>query len=148
MSKSNDWLTETTNAQRKAKPPEFGPGDQVRVWTRIMERDRVRLAPFEGLVIRRRGSGISESFTVRRVTHGEGVERVFPVHAPILERIEVLRRGRVRRARLYYLRTKIGKTKIAPADQLTSGTRPGAAQHQAASEPAEPKAEQQEAQAT
>jgi large subunit ribosomal protein L19 len=148
MPKSNNWLAEVTEAQRKAKPPEFGPGDQVRVWTRIMERDRVRLAPFEGLVIRRRGSGISESFTVRRVTHGEGVERVFPVHAPILERIEVLRRGRVRRARLYYLRTKIGKTKIAAADQLTSGTKPDAQPRQAEPEPTEPKAEQQEANTT
>lgn len=105
-----------TQGQRKANIPEFGPGDQVQVWCRIMEQDRVRLSPFEGVVIRRRGSGISETFTVRRITYGEGVERVFPVHAPVLERIEVLRRGKVRRARLYYLRRKVGKTRIASAE--------------------------------
>jgi len=150
MTKASDWLTEVTSAQRKAKLPEFGPGDQIRVWTRIMERDRVRLAPFEGLVIRRRGAGVSESFTVRRVTHGEGVERIFPVHAQSIERIEVLRRGRVRRARLYYLRTKIGKTKIAAADQLTAGTKPSGERHAAAERPeplGEQRAEQQAAEA-
>lgn len=110
------WLADVTGQHQKKGVPEFGPGDQVRVWCRIIERDRVRLAPFEGLVIRRRGSGISESFTVRRITHGEGVERIFPIHAPVLDRIEVLRRGRVRRARLYYLRTKIGKIRIAAAE--------------------------------
>ena len=109
-------IEHVTQGQRKANVPEFGPGDQVRVWCRIIEQDRVRLSPFEGVVIRRRGSGISETFTVRRITYSEGVERVFPVHAPVLERIEVLRRGKVRRARLYYLRRKVGKTRIASAD--------------------------------
>ncbi|MBI3324171.1 MAG: 50S ribosomal protein L19 [Candidatus Omnitrophica bacterium] len=142
-----NWLADVTKAQQKAKLPEFGPGDQVRIWTRIMERDRVRLTPFEGLVIRRRGSGISESLTVRRVTHGEGVERIFPLHAPVLERIEVLRRGRVRRARLYYLRTKIGKTRIAAADQLAVGAKPAGDARQPEPERAEPKPEQQEANA-
>jgi large subunit ribosomal protein L19 len=97
---------------RKTGLPQFGPGDQVRVWFKIVERDRVRLAPFEGVVIRRRGAGLSETFTVRRITHGEGVERVFPLHAPALDRIEVLRRARVRRARLYFLRAKVGKTRL------------------------------------
>lgn len=105
-----------TQGQRKGDVPEFGPGDQVRVWCRIIEQDRVRLSPFEGVVVRRRGSGLSETFTVRRITYGEGVERVFPVHAPVLGRIEVLRRGKVRRARLYYLRRKVGKTRIASAE--------------------------------
>ena len=105
-----------TQGQLKTNVPEFGPGDQIRVWCRIIEQDRVRLSPFEGIVIRRRGAGISETFTVRRITYGEGVERVFPIHAPVLERIEVLRRGKVRRARLYYLRRKVGKTRIASAD--------------------------------
>ena len=103
-------------SQLKSDVTPFGPGDQVRVWYRIQEKDRVRLAPFEGLVIRRKGAGISETFTVRRMTHGEGVERVFPVHAPVLDRIEVLRRGNVQRARLYYLRTKVGKTRIGAAE--------------------------------
>ena len=109
-------LDQVTQAHQKPNPPEFGPGDQVRVWSKIMERDRVRLTPFEGIVIRRRGSGLSETFTVRRLTHGEGVERVFPLHAPVLDRIEVLRRAKVRRARLYFLRTKIGKVRIATTE--------------------------------
>ena len=100
--------------------PNFGPGDTVRVWSRIQERDKVRLAPFEGIVIRRKGSGILESFTVRRVTFGEGVERVFPAQAPVVDRVEVLSRTRAKRARLYYLRTRIGKTRFA-AEQ-PSGT--------------------------
>ena len=98
----------------------FGVGDQVRVWTKIEEQDRIRLAPFEGLVIRRRGAGLTETFIVRRVTHGEGVERLFPVHAPVIDHVELLRRGKVRRARLYYLRSRVGKTKIAAADPTGS----------------------------
>jgi len=108
-----DDITRVTQAHRKTTVPSFGPGDQVRVWYRIIEADRVRQAPFEGIVIRRRGSGLSETCTVRRITHGEGVERVFPIHAPVVDRIEVIRRGNVRRARLYFLRRKIGKTRMA-----------------------------------
>jgi len=107
-----EWLKHVTKPQEKANIPECGPGDQVKVWYRIVERDRVRLAPFEGMVIRRRGSGFSETITVRRMTHGEGVERIFPLQAPVLDRIEVIRRSKVRRARLYFLRTKIGKTRL------------------------------------
>ena len=110
-----DWITALTTSQIKSGLPEFRAGDQVRVWCRIMEKDHARQVPFEGIVIRRRGSGISETFTVRRVTYGEGVERIFPVHAPVIERIDVLRRGEVRRSRLYFLRTKVGKTRIASA---------------------------------
>ena len=101
--------------QLKGPAVQFGTGDHVRVWYRIQEKDRVRVAPFEGLVIRRKGAGISETFTVRRMTYGEGVERIFPIHAPVLDRIEVLRRGKVKRARLYYLRTTVGKTRIGAA---------------------------------
>lgn len=108
-----DRIAQVTKAQMKASLPAFDTGDQVRVWYRIAEKDRVRQIPFEGLVIRRRGSGLSETFTVRRVTHGEGVERIFPVHAPVVERIDVVKRGKVKRGRLYFLRTKIGKTRIA-----------------------------------
>jgi large subunit ribosomal protein L19 len=111
-------------SQLKTKRPVFGPGDQVRGWYKIQEKDRVRLAPFEGLVIRRKGAGISETFTVRRLTYGEGVERVFPLHTPVLDRIEVLRRGNVKRARLYYLRTKIGKTRISAADLKAAVSNP------------------------
>ena len=92
--------------------PAFRPGDQVRVWYRIQERDRVRTAPFEGLVIRLRGAGPSKTVTVRRVTFGEGVERVFSLDSPAIDRIEVVRRGQVRRSRLYFLRLAIGKTRI------------------------------------
>ncbi|MEO0239409.1 MAG: 50S ribosomal protein L19 [candidate division WOR-3 bacterium] len=99
--------------------PDFGPGDTVRVYVKIKELkedpktkqlvERVRTQPFEGVVIRRRGSGLGETFTVRKVTQGVGIEKIFPVHSPIIEKIEVLRRGKVRRARLYYLREKKGK---------------------------------------
>lgn len=110
------WLDKVTKSSRKPEVADLRPGDQVRVWQKIQERDRVRLAPFEGIVVRCRGGGISETLTVRRVTFGEGVERVFPLHAPVLDHVEIIRRGKVRRARLYYLRTKVGKTRIAEAN--------------------------------
>lgn len=89
-------------------------GDTVRVMVKIQEGDKARLHPFEGVVIAKRGFGIKETFTVRRVSYGEGIERVFPLHSPAIGRIEVLRSGRVKRAKLYYLRGEIGKraTKI------------------------------------
>jgi large subunit ribosomal protein L19 len=98
----------------KKEMPEFGIGDTVRILTRIPEGDKVRLHPFEGVVIAKKGSGIRASFTVRKVSFGEGIERVFPLYSPSIERIEVLKHGKVKRARLYYLRGKIGKhaTKI------------------------------------
>jgi len=94
--------------------PTFGVGDTVRVMIKILEADKMRLHPFEGVVIAKRGSGIKESFTVRKVSYGEGIERVFPVHSPSIGRIEVIRSGKVKRAKLYYLRGKVGKraTKI------------------------------------
>lgn len=87
----------------------FSPGDTVRVHVKVVEGTRERIQIFEGTVIRRRGGGIGETFTVRRVSYGVGVERTFPLHTPKIERIEVMRRGRVRRARLYYLRKLHGK---------------------------------------
>ncbi len=87
----------------------FAPGDTVRVHVKVIEGGRERIQIFEGVVIRRRGGGLGETFTVRRVSYGVGVERTFPMHTPKIERIEVLRRGRVRRARLYYLRGLRGK---------------------------------------
>jgi len=94
--------------------PAFNVGDTVRVMLKIPEADKVRLHPFEGIVIAKRGNGIKENFTIRRVSYGEGIERVFPLHSPSIERIEVVRSGKVRRAKLYYLRGKVGKraTKI------------------------------------
>ncbi len=99
----------------KKELPKFGVGDTVKVFTRIPEGpDKVRLHPFEGVVIAKEGSGAREHFTVRKVSYGEGIERVFPLYSPSIERIEVLRSGKVKRAKLYYLRGKIGKraTKI------------------------------------
>lgn len=87
----------------------FNPGDTVRVHVKVVEGGRERIQVFEGVVIRRRGGGLGETFTVRRVSYGVGVERTFPLHTPKIERIEVMRRGRVRRARLYYLRGLRGK---------------------------------------
>lgn len=89
--------------------PPFRPGDTVKVHVKVVEGGRERTQVFEGSVIRRRGSGLSETFTVRRVSYGVAVERTFPVHSPRLEKIEVVQRGRVRRARLYYLRERVGK---------------------------------------
>ena len=89
--------------------PEFRPGDTVRVHVRVVEGNRARTQLFEGVVIRRRGSGVRESFTVRKVSFGVGVERTFPVHTPLIDRIERVIRGDVRRAKLYYLRDRVGK---------------------------------------
>lgn len=95
--------------QEKADIPNFRPGDQVRVYVKIVEGSRHRIQTFEGTVINRRGGGSGESFTVRRMSYGVGVERVFPLHSPVVEKIEVMRRGKVRRARLFYLRALRGK---------------------------------------
>jgi large subunit ribosomal protein L19 len=94
--------------------PDFRPGDTVRVHVRVVEGERERVQVFEGIVIRRRGSKLSETFTVRKISFGVGVERTFPVHSPMLAKIDVVTRGRVRRAKLYYLRSRVGRraTKI------------------------------------
>jgi len=91
------------------KIPDFAPGDTLRVNVRIKEAERERVQAFEGVCIARAGAGLNETFTVRKLSFGEGVERVFPVHSPVLESIEVRRRGKVRRAKLYYLRGRTGK---------------------------------------
>jgi len=95
--------------QLKADRPPFRVGDTVRVFVRIQEDEKTRLQPFEGVVISRKGGSLRESFTVRRVSYGEGVERTFMLHSPFIEKIMLLKRGDVRRAKLYYLRKKIGK---------------------------------------
>lgn len=89
--------------------PTFSAGDTLKVYVKVVEGDKSRLQAFEGVVIACKGSGIRETFTLRRISYGEGVERTFPLHSPFLERIELVRRGRTRRAKLYYLRKKVGK---------------------------------------
>jgi len=89
--------------------PAFGPGDELKVHVRVVEGNRERVQVFQGNVIARAGSGVQESFTVRKVSFSVGVERTFPVHSPIIQKIEVLRKGDVRRAKLYYLRDRTGK---------------------------------------
>jgi large subunit ribosomal protein L19 len=91
------------------KVPDFGPGDTVRVHAKVVEGERERSQAFEGVVIRRRQAGSSSNFTVRRVAHDVGVERTFPIYSPRLEKVDVLRRGKVRRAKLYYLRGRTGR---------------------------------------
>ena len=90
--------------------PDFRPGDTVIVNAKVKEGDRSRVQAYEGVVIARQGGGLNESFTVRKISYGEGVERVFPVHAPLIDSIKVVRRGKVRRAKLYYLRGRRGKS--------------------------------------
>ncbi len=96
-------------ARLDKKIPDFAPGDTLKVNVRVKEGDRERVQAYEGVCIGRAGAGINENFTVRKISFGEGVERVFPVHAPIVHSIEVVRRGKVRRAKLYYLRSRRGK---------------------------------------
>jgi large subunit ribosomal protein L19 len=94
----------------KGGRPDFTHGDTVKVWVKVREGEKERLQAYEGVVIARSGTGIMESFTVRKISYGEGVERVFPVLSPNIDRIEVLKRGKVRRAKLYYLRDRRGKS--------------------------------------
>src|SRR5436309_3370764 len=115
--------------KRNPKIPDFRPGDSVRVHARVVEGDRERIQVFVGVVIRIRTRGAGSSFTVRRVSHGVGVERVFPYHSPLVEKVEVARVGRVRRARLYYLRDRVGKAariKPGPRSRFDALTAPGA----------------------
>ncbi|HDA0276618.1 TPA: 50S ribosomal protein L19 [Staphylococcus aureus] len=98
-----------TKSQLRTDLPSFRPGDTLRVHVRIIEGTRERIQVFEGVVIKRRGDGVSETFTVRKISSGVGVERTFPLHTPKIEKIEVKRRGKVRRAKLYYLRSLRGK---------------------------------------
>ena len=102
--------TDLVDAQSlRGDVPEFRPGDTVRVHVRVVEGNRARTQVFEGVVIRRQGSGVRETFTVRKVSFGVGVERTFPVHTPVIDRIERTIQGDVRRAKLYYLRDRVGK---------------------------------------
>lgn len=104
-----DALKIITEGQEKKDFPEFNIGDTVRVNVRIKEGNRERTQAFEGTVIAKRGAGVSKTFTVRRIAYGVGVERVFPVNSPNVEDVKVIRTGKVRRAKLYYLRDRVGK---------------------------------------
>jgi large subunit ribosomal protein L19 len=102
-------INEITKEQLRTDLPAFRPGDTVRVHVKVIEGTRERIQLFEGVVIKRRGGGISETFTVRKVSYGVGVERTFPVHTPKIAKLEIIRHGKVRRAKLYYLRNLRGK---------------------------------------
>lgn len=104
-----DALKTIANASLKEAAPEFSIGDTIRVDVKIREGERERIQVFEGTVIAKKGSGISETFTVRRVSYGVGVERVFPLHSPNVAAVKVVRYGKVRRSKLYYLRDRVGK---------------------------------------
>jgi large subunit ribosomal protein L19 len=105
----NMLLSLVEQAAKRADLPQFEIGDQVQVHQRILEGQKERVQVFEGVVISRRGEGMREMFTVRRIVQGEGVERIFPLHSPKIAKVEVKRTGRVRRAKLYYLRKRVGK---------------------------------------
>ena len=94
----------------RSNHPDFTHGDTVKVWVKVREGEKERLQAYEGVVIARTGSGLNESFTVRKISYGEGVERVFPIYSPMIDSIKVVRRGKVRRAKLYYLRNLRGKS--------------------------------------
>ena len=106
---SQKLIREITQEYMKTDVPDFRPGDNVKVYVRIKEGEKERIQLFEGLVIKRRGGGISETFTVRKNSYGVGVERTFPVNAPAISKIEVVRKGKVRRAKLNYIRTLSAK---------------------------------------
>ena len=112
-------------AKLDAKIPEFQPGDTVIVNYKVKEGERSRVQAYEGVCIARNGGGLNESFTVRKISYGEGVERVFPVHSPMIDSIKVVRRGKVRRAKLYYLRDRRGKS--ARIAERTDHTKPAKA---------------------
>lgn len=105
-----DALKKIAEGSMKETTPEFSVGDTVRVDVKIREGERERIQAFEGTVIARRGSGVTETFTVRRVSYGVGVERVFPLHSPNVADIKIIRYGKVRRSKLYYLRDRVGKS--------------------------------------
>jgi large subunit ribosomal protein L19 len=104
-----DLLREVTQEYLKSDIPDFRPGDNVKVHVRLKEGEKERIQVFEGLVIARKHGGIQETFTVRKISSGIGVERVFPIHSPSIAKLEVVRRGQVRRAKLYYIRSRRGK---------------------------------------
>jgi large subunit ribosomal protein L19 len=121
-------ISEIEKGQLKKNVPSFKVGDTVKVYSKILEGGKERLQGFEGIVIKRSGGGSRENFTVRKLVQGVGVERTFPLHSPKVDRVEMIRSGKVRRAKLYYLRKRIGgqATKVEEADKI-EGTSAGAA---------------------
>ena len=109
MARGQELVNEISAQYLRDNIPAFRPGDSVKVYVKIVEGDTHRIQVFEGLVIKRQGAGVSETFTVRKISYGIGVERTFPVHAPIIDHIEVVRKGKVRRAKLNYIRTLSAK---------------------------------------
>ncbi|MBN1871135.1 MAG: 50S ribosomal protein L19 [Candidatus Omnitrophica bacterium] len=117
-----DKIKRMESSQMKKDLPSFNIGDTVKVYSKIVEEGKTRLQAFEGTVIKKKGSGIKESFTVRRISYGEGVEKTFPIHSPMTDSIKVTRKGKVRRAKLYYLRKKIGKKSKIEGMDIFGGT--------------------------
>lgn len=115
-------LDKIESEQFRKDATEFAVGDTVRVHTKVVEGDKERIQVFAGVVIGRRGRGLNETFTVRRISYNEGVERVFPVHSPRIEKVEVERQGSVRRAKLTYLRGRVGKGAVAVKEKETQNT--------------------------
>lgn len=140
---SGKILREFEAKQLRRDVPDFRPGDSVRVSVRIVEGDKERIQDFEGVCIRRRGEGLGTTFTVRRVSYGVGMERIFPINSPSIEKVTVVRRGKVRRSRLYYLRELRGKkARITENREGTSGLRAAAlAEAAAAAAPEAPAAQ-------
>src|SRR5678816_4587701 len=120
-------LDKIESEQYRKDNAKFGVGDSVRVHTKVVEGDKERIQIFAGVVIGRHGHGLNEMFTVRRISYGEGVERVFPLHSPRVDKIEVERQGSVRRAKLTYLRKRIGKGAVAVKEKESRGTAVAAA---------------------
>jgi len=106
--------------------PEFTPGDTVRVFVKVKEGDKSRLQAYEGVCIARKNAGINSSFTVRKISFGEGVERIFPLYAPVVDKVEVVRRGKVRRAKLYYLRDRRGRSARIAEEMMGGDAAPAA----------------------
>ena len=120
--------------EAKRTLPDFSPGDTLRVNVRVTEGNRTRVQAYEGVCIARSGGGLSESFTVRKISYGEGVERVFPIYSPLVEGVEIVRRGKVRRAKLYYLRDRRGKAARIVENTGTRARKLNESERQAAAE--------------
>jgi large subunit ribosomal protein L19 len=110
-------ISKIDSEQLKKEVPQFSVGDSVKVHTRVVEGDKERIQIFAGIVISHKGTGLNEAFTVRKISYGEGVERVFPVHSPKVAKVEITKTGKVRRARLHYLRGRQGKEAMAVKEQ-------------------------------
>jgi large subunit ribosomal protein L19 len=115
----NPIVSKISKEALKKDVTDFGVGDSVKVHTKVVEGEKERVQVFAGVVIARKGNGLQECFTVRRISYGEGVERVFPVHSPRIDRIEIEHHGKVRRAKLYYLRGRLGKGAIKVKERIT-----------------------------